>query len=290
MDNKDNLDILIDVLLNKDNIKDILQTYLNNKNKIHPSIIYILLLNKKYDLINLCKQYGFFPDKNCISISCKYADYEMLNICISENNMPTNDDINWLIGYSIKHYVNQNYSHYYWQDYLHDSVIFDENKFYDIHIKTRIESINNKYLDPKENTYFYEIFVKFIKNIKQINYSFTQKEKKEKQNQVAKCLNLILSNNYIMISNNWEKFIKSEIRITKIIDNGNYIGYTRVLCGIGSYYKIQRIGGKKNIGVEEHYDVINIIRKNKLKLDIICLENAKKQKYVELVEFIEKQL
>jgi hypothetical protein len=256
--------------------------YVNDKNIIPQSIIYILLYRGAYELVELCAKYGFLPDKDCVNFACLLCDANMLKLCckyntISKDNM---EDILSFCCDNIGKYINNSKEPF----NVNYDTLCNAQSVRDM-IYEKINNPNIKYYNCKNelrdiygtrsflNGRFYSTFKKYDDNfisilfsIDSISFYRNKTTCNYNKKKVIECINCAIENNYVMTNDNWNTFINLELNAGLI--KSNTILYTQLLCS------------------SSNNDIIKIIKKSKLSVDEQCLINAIERDNVDLVEYI----
>jgi len=163
-----------------------------------------------------------------------------------------------LLKYGIKQQLlNSKYDYY--QYYFELEQVMNCEKFYKSIVR-RIEGISDILLVSKEQ----EKFKLFMDSIKRVWYILHTRAYKERQKNIAQCLNLIFSYGYKMTLDNWRYFITTEIPINKILDKNYYSEYKNALYEVKEYKKLLRQTSKQTIYETKIIDIDDIIKKYKL--------------------------
>jgi hypothetical protein len=247
--------------------------YLNNKNEIPPSIVYILIIRKASDLVGACVKTGFTLDNKCIRLACIMKNCELIKLCMSQGLMPTEDDVNDLIYLCI--HTGKKYHRWNSVKLIESATdIYNKDTLLNfIDIVANGKAINSGYLHYNSiySTDYGKNFYNIMVCIPKITGCQRKYEAKWAKNDITQCLNCILNNGYSMTKKNWDKFNESTLEIKNIQLKDN-TKYAATLCSFNKF------------------DIITFIKQKKLTLDRTCLENAIKGENLDVIKYIIKDV
>jgi len=241
--------------------------FLNNRNIIPPSIVYILILRNASALVESCVTVGFILDQNCMNIAFIMLNSHIINLCLKQGLTPESEDVSKIINRCTYGYRYREKKNIGMEDDLTSNYLYNKNNMFKIinhfyYGGKMPENLYNKiYYPSKTNSNNYSSNYSYAKELCNLLYTIPKITHKigkyqctyDKSN-IINCLNTLLKNNYIMTSDNWKAFDDSILSINDIhIDNK--IEQTRFLC----------------LQNKNKNDIFTFIKKKKLTLDKTCL-------------------
>lgn len=265
--------------------------YLNNRNIIHPSFVYILMVRGATHLVKECVKFGFQLDKNCMSIACIMLNCNLIELCIENNLVPTESDVNNIINQCV--HVGKIYRKRFDITDPKYANIRDKNICFALIVEIASGSIPDASFTPLSNYPFNLLCL--LKKIPTTIGCRTKGLSKFRVRDVTKCLNYLLCNGYSMTPNNWTQFNESMIKVgdIELKNNDQYVSF---FYSCGKRNMIDLIKKKSVVLSKEHLvsaiknnniaAVEYIVRDLKLNLDNDIVDTAIKYFNLDIIEII----